>query len=50
MIWLRKSYSPVGWGGWGWVFFKFKDRFKPINMWALKGSPMIRLRIDDELL
>ena len=38
MIWLRKSYSPVGWG-WGGVgvgvFCKFKERFKPFNSGTL---------------
>ena len=28
----EKNVFPVGVGGGGWVFSKFKDRFKPINI------------------
>ncbi len=58
MIWLRKCYSRWGVGlglGWGegWVFCKFKDRFKPINLMPIglneaESSIVKRLLVSSE--
>ena len=41
MIWLRKSFS-LGWVG-CWVFSKFKDQFKPINIWVISGQHLANI-------